>query len=204
MELLRQDSRDGYLYDAVIKGYDTNFWASIVGTPTVSGSGVTSAIQFNVQSAGSFLQHAFGDVEFGLTVPTAPTAGHTRWWGFLSPAQFNQGGAAVAGAVYFNISGTAFTLKVVDPNGNVLTKTLTWAGGYTNTFTRFRIRWEADQIQCLINDVIVATVSESNLTDSATLVGGIPKQLLPIYINNAVADNMALRYMLVRRAAAIM
>ncbi len=203
MELLHLDKRDGYIYDPVIKGYDTNFWSSIVGTPTVSGTALTKVLQFNSQSAASYLLHCFVDIEFGLTVPVAPTAGHSRQWGLIAPAQLNQGGAAVTGALYFDITGTAFTFKVVDNLGNVLSKTLTWAAGYTNTFTRFRIRWESDRIQVLINDVVVATVDEMNLTDSATIVQGIPKNSLPIYINNGVADNELLSYIQVRRAAAI-
>ena len=198
--MLHRDKRDGMLYDSAIKGFDTNFWKAIVGTPTVTGSANAQVLQFNVQSAASYLLLGFADVEFALTIPTTPTAGHSRQFGLISPAQLNAGAVFPDGGIYFDITGTAFTIKVYDNAGAVHSKTLTWSAGYTNALTLFRFRWEADQIFVYINGVIVASFAHAD----PNIAGGpvdIPFEELPIYINNGVADNMTLSWIQVKRAA---
>jgi hypothetical protein len=184
-QVFKRDSRDGYVYDPIIKGYDTTFWKSITGTPAMS----STVLRFTSAVAGSYIQHVFADVEFLLNVPVKPTAGDVRQWGFKNPSSIN------LGAVYFDITGTAFTLKVYDNFGNLTSTTLTWIDGtYSAAAIKFRLRWEPDQVIAYINGVKVATV------DSA---GGIPPNALGLYINNGNADNMDLSYIGVRNAAAI-
>lgn len=201
MELIHIDKRDGFLYDPAIKGLDANFWSNIVGTPTTTGSGAAKVIQLNAQTMASYVQDIFSDIEFGLTVPNAPVGGQSpRRWGFLSPAQNNAG--FITGAVYFETSGANFRVQVYDNANNNMTTALTWIAGYTNTFTRFRIRWEKDQIKILINDVVKATIPATSASASVPTVD-MPVNPLPIWIENQAADNMLVNYVLVRRAASI-
>ena len=185
MELYNQNKRDGYVYDPIIKGYDSSFWATTTGTPAMSGT----VLRFNASAASTYLQHEYADVEFDMTVPAVPTSGDVRTFGLQNPSSNGLGGA------YFNIAGTAFTLKTYDDNGNLTTTTLTWSAGYTATPTLFRLRWEPDQIIAYINGVIVATIQLSG--------GNIPNGPLAIRIVNGNADNMDLTYLRIRRAAGV-
>jgi len=188
MELLSRDKRDGYVYDPIVKQYDTTFWKATTGTPAMSGN----VLRFNAAAVGSYIQHIYADIEFNLTVPTAPTSGDARHWGLRNPSSDNMG------AVYFKIAGAVFTAEVVDSAGNATSTTLSWSAGYTATATTYRIRWEADHIFFYINGVIVATVSTANTSKNQ-----IPCDALLARIVNGNADNMDLTYMWVRRAASI-
>lgn len=185
MELINQDKRDGYIYDPIIKQYDTSFWKTTAGTPAIS----SNLLRFNAAGVASYIEHIYADFEIQLTVPAVPTSGDVRQWGFIAPA------TSKLGAAYFDITGTAFTAKVIDNQGTTTTKTLTWSAGYTATATVFRIRWEADQIFFYIANVVVASVS------APTVI--IPAFALPIRILNSNSDNMDMTYMAVRRAASI-
>jgi len=188
MELISRDKRDGYVYDPIIKQYDTTFWKSTTGTPAMS----SNVLRFTSAAASSFLQHIFADVEFNLTVPAVPTSGDVRTWGLRNPSSDS------LGAVYFKIAGTAFTAEVVDSNGNTKSVTLTWSAGYTATATSYRFRWENDMIIFYINGVVVATIGTFEMPKNA-----IPENALALRIVNGNADNLDLNYLAVRRAASI-
>lgn len=188
MELINRDKRDGYVYDPIIKQFDTTFWKATTGTPAMS----SNVLRFTSAAVASYLQHIFADIEFDLTIPAAPTVGDVRSWGFRNPSSDD------LGAVYFKIAGTAFTAEVVDSNGNATSTVLSWIAGYTATATKYRIRWENDHIIFYINGVIVATVATENTANNQ-----IPENALAARIINGNADNMDLTYMAVRRAASI-
>lgn len=188
MELITRDKRDGYVYDAIIKQYDSTFWKTTTGTPAMSGN----VLRFTSAASVSYLLHIFADVEFNLNIPTAPTAGDARHWGLRNPATDGEG------AVYFKIAGTAFTAEVVDSTGNTKSVTLTWSAGYTATATEYRIRWEADHIIFYINGTIVATIGTFEMPKNS-----IPENPLALRVVNGNADNMDMAYVAVRRAASI-
>lgn len=190
-EVIKLDKRDGYVYDVVIKQYDTNFWKSVTSLPTIS----SNLLRFNAAEAASYLQHIFADVEFKMTVPAAPTSGDARYFGFKNPA------GTGLGAVYFDITNAVFSLKIYDDFGNLYSKVLTWSSGYTNTPTLFRIRWEKDGINVLINNVLVASIPQT--TTGQTTGKMPPTGPVSISIKNANSDNMDMTYMRVRRAASI-
>lgn len=181
MEQIDRDKRDGYRYDPVVKQYDSSFWKTTTGVPSMSGN----VVRFTSAAAASYIQHVYADIEFALNVPTTPSGGEAKHWGFRSPSS-DQGGAA-----YFKIAGSAFTAETVDDAGNAQSTALTWSA-YEATVTYFRIIWDADGVRFLINGVAVAY--------HATRV---PQQALPIRIVNVDADNTDLTYVMVRRAAAI-
>ena len=150
-----------------------------------------NVLRFTSAKAGSYIQHIFADIEFLLNVPVKPTAGDVRQWGLVNPSSNN------LGALYFDITGTAFTFKVVDNHGNTFSKTLTWTDAtYSGVAIRFRIRWEQDQIVIFINEVKVATIN-------GTIDISIPTNAYGILVNNGNADNMDLSYIGVRSAASI-
>jgi hypothetical protein len=192
MELHHLDRRESYVYDPEVKGFDATFFATLTGTP--SGA-IGSPITLNAAGIASYLMHNFvQQADFNLTIPTAPTGGQaTRQWGFKSPSSNNLGGA------YFQTTGAVFSAQVYDNAGNNQNVTLTWSAGYTNTATKFSIKWEPDVILFKINDAVVASFATIAGSPGATL----PVAALPVYINNAVADALTLNYLQIYRAAEI-
>lgn len=192
MELHHLDRRESYEYDPYLKAFDASFFATLSGAP--SGA-VGSPLTLNAAGIASYLMHNFvQQADFNLTVPTAPTGGQAlRQWGFKSPASNNLGG------VYFQTSGAVFTAQVYDNAGKNQNVVLTWSAGYTNTTTKFSIKWEPEVILFKINDVIVASFVTISGNPGAT----IPMAALPIYISNAVADALTLNYLQIYRAAEI-
>lgn len=185
-EIRHIDERDGYLYDVIIKQFDTTFWKQISGTTTVS----SNKLRFNAASVASFIQHIFADFEFKVLVPANPTSGDSRQWGMRNPS------ATAKGFIFFDITGTTFTLKLCDDFGNTVTRTLSWSNAvYTNADTVFRVRWEKDHINVYINGTLVDSIPQSIIMP--------PSGPLCAYINNGNSDNMDVSYMLIRRAAGI-
>jgi hypothetical protein len=189
-----KDKRDGYVYDVKIKGIDANFWANVTGTPTLS----SGTIVLNATTISSFILHEFADVEFLLKVPVKPTSGDVRQWGLFGPT------ATTYGAIYFKVAGTVFTANVVDDQGNLTSKTLTWDDtDWTNVSTLFRIVCLPDRIQFWTGIVTAGVAAYTLQATIASPISGLPITALPITIQNGNADNMVLSYLVVRNAAGI-
>ena len=188
-----KDKQDGYVYDVKIKGLDANFWANVIGTPTVSNG----TIVFNVAEASSYILHEFSDIEFFVTVPAAPTSGDVRQIGLFAPT------AKTFGAVWFDITGAVFSAKVADNSGNITSVTIPWVAGWTNTAVAYRIKWLPDGIQFLIGKVSGGVITYTLLATIASPVSGLPYTALPITINNGNADNMSLAFIECRKSAGI-
>lgn len=188
MQLENRDKRDSLIYDPQIKGFDASFWSQLSGTTTVA----SGKLRYNAASSASFILFEFADLfNFMVNVPVQPTSGDSRRWGLFSPATGN------IGAMYFDITGAVFTVKVVDSSGNVQSKTITWnnAAWSANDIV-YGIAWTPDRVQFWINGAIVATFG--------ILAGNtIPFTALPLYIKNGNADNMDVSYVDVRKAAGI-
>lgn len=185
MSEINRDEFVGYVYDPKIKGLDTTFWKLETGTATLS----TVYIRNNQSAISSYLLHLFADVEFALIIPVKPTAGDVRSFGLRNPS------GDTLGAIYFDITATAFTAKVVLEGGTVLSETLTFTDAWATANTKFRIRWERDEIRFYVNGTEVAHFSASPQ--------GLPSNALALRVVNANADNMDLAYVAVRRATAI-
>lgn len=193
MELLNRDKRDGYIYDCSIKGLDSNFWANVTGTPTVS----TGKIRLNAATMASFILHEFADIEFGMNIPAVPTSGDSRRFGFFSPAAPN------VGAAYFDITGTVFTANVLDASGNLKQVTLTFTAGWAATETIYRITFEKDIVRFWVGTLSANISTWILLTTIAAPQTGLSIMPLPVYIKNGNSDNVDLTYMAVRQAAGI-
>lgn len=191
-EVIALDKRDGYIYDPIVRGYDTTtpFWKSISGTPTVT-SGLLS---FNAAESASWLLHLYAEMEFLLSIPAVPTSGDVRRFGLQNPASDN------LGAAYYDTAGIAFTANVIDGNGTKKTTAITWLSSWTATATVFRIRWEKDQVLFLIGTNtnamnIVASFTSQNVS--------IPLGPLALHIKNGNSDAMLFTYLAAKRAAAL-
>lgn len=190
MELEHRDHRDSYIYDPTIKGFDSSFWATLAGTPTNA-----SPIVLNVATIASFGLHEFvQEADFSLNVVTAPTAGHSRRWGFFSPAA-----GLGAGSAYFDITGTTFSVNISDNAGNTQTLAVAWLSAWTNHQITYKICWETNRVQFWVNGAIVATFQPNY----QAVTSEIPYGALPLYIKNAVADAFAVYFVNILRPAGI-
>ena len=191
MEFRKHEDRDSMEYSPIIKQFDSTFWSTLAGAPAMSGN----VLRFTSATVATFLLFEYGDFRFDLNIPAVPTVGDARIWGLKLPDSNN------FGAAYFEVTGTTFRAVTYDRFGTAQTTTLTWDDtNYSAKVVEFRILWEPDQVGFLINDVVVATHSDTN-------GGHIPdmakKGSLPIYIKNGNADNMDLTYLAVTNAASI-
>jgi len=159
-------SLTNFTYDPVAQGYSTTFWRSVTGTPTVSGG----LLRFNNQAAQAYGSILKGDVSFVVTVPTAPTASDDREFGLV----------AASAHIKFDITGAVFRVQISDGKGNTENRTITWQAAWTNTPTRFRIKWEAGRVEFWVGPTKQATISEDSVPDAP----------LSLLVRNVNADNM--------------
>jgi len=171
--------RDCVVYDVQMRGYDTSFWKSLTGSPSVS----SNKIRLNTMTIGSYYQFLFGTFDFAFNVPTTPSTGEAKKWGLLNPSN------ATGGSVYFEIAGAVFKAVSYDDDGTAQTTTLTWSS-YEGAETIFRIEWERDYINFIIDGTVVAT--------HKTRVGKTP---LGLYVHNGDADNCDLGFVKVKDTA---
>ncbi len=166
-----RDLREGYVYDPIIKGADTTYWAAITGTLTVA----SNKLRFNTDHHASFIQHIFGRFTLAVNIPTRPATNDNKIWGLRNP------GAALRGGIFFEISDTTFRVVSFDNYGDTSeTTNLTWdSDSFDGAEINYGINWERDQIKFLIGDTVVATHTAS--------IGTLP---LSIDIDNQDADNM--------------
>ncbi len=115
-EVIHQDKRDGYIYDPVVKQFDTTFWKQTAGTTTVSSN----------------------------NVPVQPTSGDSRQWGFKNPEGTTRGSVYfdITGAVFsfkvtddFNNS-TSYTLAWSDSlfSGHAIPFRIRWDKDVINVY----------------------------------------------------------------------
>ncbi len=182
----QRDHRDGFIYDPIIKGWDSVFFATLAGAPAMSGS----VLRLTSASIASYTQYCLADIEFDLNVAVAPVGGQSKVWGLYSPV------TTTLGAAYFKVSGAVFTAETTDNVGNTKSTVLTWAAGYTGTNTAFRIRWEQDAVKFYINGTVVASHDLVVPTYGSSLA-------LPIRVTNTNADNLDIVYIAVRQTASI-
>src|SRR3990167_6651208 len=97
------DLRDGLLYDAAVKGFDSNFWKG--DTANLLADTVRAAVKVGdtglVGHASSYSQYLYGDFEFAMfldsTVPDSNDSG--RYVGLR-----NMGDTLQRGAAYFDFA----------------------------------------------------------------------------------------------------
>lgn len=216
--------RGGHFYDPVVRGFDSYFLLGDTADllqDTVRG-GIKLGDTALVGSASSIPQFLFGDVEFSLITdclsPDSNDKGNypaeAKLWGFR-----NIGDTQVRGAAYFEMrydtqtgADTTITkpLRAVihDEQGTLQRKNITWDTNWENfRTTRYRIRWESDRVQFLINDTVYATLGDkpdsSNVTFQVNTT--IPQA---VRVSNRIADTtdtnpQALKYINIRNARVV-
>ena len=172
--------RSGFIYDILMRAYDTSFWKSITGTPTIA----SSKIRLNADTCASYYQVIKGNIDIPVNVPTTPSAGEAKKWGFLNP------GDPTKGSMYFEIAAAVFRAVSYDNDGTAQTTVLTFADHTAEKI--YSIEWGDDYINFLKEGTVVAT--------HKTRVGSLAQS---IYLHNADADNTDFGSIKVKEASKI-
>ena len=193
-----RDERDGYVYDASIKGGDTTFWAEVIGAIATDTTGMNRTVRVSSARLHSFLQHLYGEYEFGVRIPAVPGATTRQTWGLRNPK--NDTGdsgvtdtGAIGGGIFFSIdTNSVFSVISHDDFGNRQTTVVTWDTDWDGQVAAYQIRWEEDHIKFLVNDSVIATHTTR-----------VPKNSQPLELRNGTASNMDVAHVRVARAGAI-
>jgi hypothetical protein len=167
-----------YVIDPQVYGLDPSIWKTVSGTPSVA----SNKYRLNAAEMLTYSQYRFGEFEFNMTVPAAPTAADNRVIGLVSKSFGNRG------RIIFNFDTTGVLLaQVYDRYGNSLfSETIPWNAAWTNTPALYRIGWSGN--------AIVFTVSlptGASLYTTTYQAGGNPLRLpMTVDVANANADNL--------------
>lgn len=156
-------------YDPQKQGYSTTIWKNITSAPTISGTN----LRFTSAIAVQYADVRKGNFTFNITIPTAPTAGHSRSFGLMN----------ISKNVYalFNITHDVFRCITRDEDGNTKTTVVTWNTDWSATATNFTVRQIGFDVVFSVNGAKVARHEEA-----------VPRSATNIYVLNGVADNMDL------------
>ena len=208
------DLREGLLYDAAVKGFDSNFWKG--DTANLLTDTVRAAVKIGdtalVGHASSFSQYLYGDFEFGLYLDSTVTDSNDsgRHVGLRNLGDTLNRGAAFFDFAYDTTAGDSsdavrpFAAVVYDEAGARQRKFITWDTAWSGggRLGRFRIKWEADGYTFLVNDVVVATMGDRDSSQQATyqINTSIPQALRISKSGTDTTDtaSMGLKYLNVR------
>lgn len=180
--------RDRLVYDPVVKGYDSSFFATTTGTPSTNGGN----LRFNAAGCASYSQYVYGDFIFAVNVPTTPSSGEAKIWGLENPA-------AKHGACYFEITGATFRAVSYDDSGTAETTNITWnSRGETweAGMAFFRILWTKQYVRFYVGDSYANIADDEYYVEHKTRVGSLP---VALRILNSDADNTDVDYILAKR-----
>ena len=186
------DLREGLVYDPVVKGFDSSFWHG--DTANLLADTVRGAIKLGdtglVGSVSSFSQYLFGDFEFTMVFDSlSPDSNDSeKYFGLRNVGDTLQAGAAYFDLSYDTTAGDSsastrpFRAKAYDEYGNRHQVPLTWDTNWAGAgrITRFRISWEGDGYNFLVNDTLYATLAgrdSSQDTASYSVNTTIPQAL---------------------------
>jgi len=177
-----------YVIDPQVVGYDASIFTTTSGTPAVASN------KYRWNAAGSRLDYQllFGEVSVPLTIPTAPTSGHSRRIGFKTYGPSNKG------SVYFDITGAVLSAKVVTNAGTTYTEEIPWNSNWTNAETFFRVSWDEKMANFTVG-------SGSNQARVTIVVGPTELLNIPAYfvLESGVSDNMDASYIQILNAARV-
>lgn len=157
-----------FYYDPVKQGYETTTFKTLGGVPAINGSILRLTSASTVHLADLYKC----DMTIEMIVPVAPTAGHSRFFGFSN--------LALGSSLGFDITGLVFSAVATDNNGNTTSVVIPFVADWAAVKTSYTIQWRGPQAIFLVNGQRVA-----KLTDLA-----VPKNAMSLYLSNQVADNM--------------
>jgi len=169
-----------FVYDPTIKAFDNLFFKKVSGTPSM----VTGDIRLTSAVISSYSQYTYGDFEFIVNVPVAPTVAQSKYWGMRNTA-------TERGAMFFDITNDIFSFKSYDNDGNLVSTTIPWnqaSQTWNGNFIKYKIVWDESGVKAYADELLVAThkVGDHSLP-------------LPLKVANGNADNMDIDYILMAK-----
>lgn len=176
------NDRMNFYYDPARQGYDTTLLKTIEGTPEINGGN----IELNEAKFIGYADIFKGELHFDIVVPTVPTTGDYRQFGF---EQLNEGASAV-----FVFDGEDFYVAT-SFQGEVTMIPVEWNPAWTNTATRFTVKWTGFSAEFLINGVQqfnASTVPSAVEAMPMTFINDVtvPKIPMSVSVSNETADNL--------------
>lgn len=173
--------RHAIINDPTVWGaFDSNFWHG--DTANLAFDTTKNMIKIGdtalVGSVSSFSQYLFGDFEFTMAIDSlSPDSNDSvKYFGLRNAGDSNNRGAAFFDLAFDTLTGADTTITrpfravAYDEAGNRTRKNITWdtnwGGG--GRLTRFRILWEEDGYNFLVNDTLYATLGGEVRTGQTT------------------------------------
>lgn len=163
-------------YIPQIHAYSTNFWKTLTGSPAYDAG--TVSIFVNAAAIASLYGFSKGGaLRMQVKVPTAPTTGDVRRFGWRNPASGE--------GVYFDITDEVLTAIAVYKNGNADGSPITWVAGWTNEYIVYEIVLNGKNAEFYINGSLQTSLPID--FDASQFLA------MPVYFANEEADNMAIK-----------
>lgn len=164
---------DLYRYESSVNGYSTTtHWYTLTGTPTIAAD----LLVFNEDGAQSLVYSTYGKLEIRASIPTVPTTGDSRFWGFKSEMQGDES------RIEFAIVDDEFLIQVYDEAGTlIVSRVCEWNDDWTATQVRWGIRRTERDVYFTADEVLVASITNKDK------MSRIP---MPHYILNENADDL--------------
>jgi len=171
-----------FVYDPKRQGYDASLWKTLTGAPTVSSDNIV----LNEDEIIGYADLYEGDITMRLIIPTVPTTGDSRKFGFAS--------AGFGALLVFEIDGEDFNIYSDNGDGDTQSVTVDFKAAWATAEVDFEIRWRGDYADFLVNGVkVIDTTSEAiGSYRLGTLLGtsSISKGPMSLYLQNVNVDNM--------------
>lgn len=178
MDPRTNQSDSSFFISPATHGLDASMLSQVSGAVTIVGG----KYRLNVAELISTQQFRFGELEFSMNIPTVPTVGDSRKFGFYGKSIGNRG------AVVFGITGAVFAAQVYDKDGNlVFNEAIKWITGWEGAQTRFRIAWKQNSVTF----AIISSAGNYSTTYNANNI----QVSLPVFFGvlNTNADNLDLQ-----------
>jgi hypothetical protein len=162
---------DNILQESIsaVKTFNTNLWSAIIGTPAYN-AGVIDIDQASMRTLVGAKNFA-GFIE--ILIPTAPTTGDAREWGFKNAGDNSPG-------AYFYIDGEEFGVVVLDDFGAELVSAI--------------CKWNSDWTDASVVWGVTTFKTEIHFTVNGSLLyrymGSVPERPLTVFISNTNNDVM--------------
>lgn len=177
-----------YVIDPLIDGLSSTVWVNENDNTVISGG----KYQLNNTSLRSVPQFLYGEVDFKVTIPSAPTTGHARTIGFKGVSVGNRG------ALLFTIVGTVFTASVYTNDGTLFaSQVIPWNAAWTNTPISLVISHLDTNATFIVRTAAGAADEYKKAFDLATrtlLETKIVEISNALFVDNDTVDNLLVSY----------
>lgn len=177
-----------YVIDPLIDGLSSTVWVNENDNTVISGG----KYQLNNTSLRSVPQFLYGEVDFKVTIPSAPTTGHARTIGFKGVSVGNRG------ALLFTIVGAVFTASVYTNDGTLFaSQVIPWNAAWTNTPISLVISHLDTNATFIVRTAAGAADEYKKAFDLATrtlLETKIVEISNALFVDNDTVDNLLVSY----------